>query len=393
MEPMERPLPPIPQFHAVLIEVVPDEPPLDVIAVEEEPGSSGVGVVLVVVPVFLFLVFLAIVGIRQYRVPPAPPALLRAPEQLVVQGGESAVLTVEFELPDRERGPFQVKLFDLPSPLKGRADPVEVSPTAGDARVVRYHIEAPLNAPENSVNLRVQLHRLDTVVEERMVRLIVHRADLPRLVEVVSPRRIEVGGRTRFTFDIDRRGYRQKLYLDLLNLPRSINRDPAEPGGEGGQLSLNLHVPGSLQGDTVVTYLRLMMQSEEPDQPDFEVDRARLALEFVAPRPSRPFLQADRRGVEISQGGEATLRVQVDRKLFGRPLRLSLRNLPVGITANDASVTTSSESGVFLLTATPQTALTPGPVPVDIVAYDGLDEIGKIQTTLRVTPQDSVENP
>ncbi len=367
-------------------------------AAEEAPEEADSGSALhAVIPIALAFLLFAIVGtilvLHLRRVPESPPepqtAKLQLPDELVIEGGNEVTLTVPIE-PHGERGPFEVRLLDLPAALTAQAVPADLPP-GGNPPPARFLLSAPLDVVDVSATARVQLVRGNERLDEQPLRVIVRRPDFPRFVTPIARRRIEVGGHARLAFEIDRRGRREQLQVELAELfdqfghPIQIVQEENPISRDATTLFVNLFVKLTQARIPTTVTARLLFIPDGPG-PRFEVDRTRVSLDFVRPRPARQFLSTPTPTVRIEVGKSATLRVVIDRAIYPPTVSLRVRGLPAGVTTDDREVSAAKIEGVFLLSSAPDTRVPADFVPIEIVAYDETEEIGRLAIKLRVVP-------
>jgi len=389
-----------------VVEVVPDDPPppprpaprprprpapvAEPDEAEPEPRPSRDLHQLVMVAVALALIGAGSAGIYYVlnRAKPLEPIglsrpELRLPAEVVVEGGRDQTLTVAIES-NGQRGPFEVRLVGLPAVVVARAKPPEAAAQPGEAAPAVFDLRAPLDVADATTTAKVQLYRGEERLEERDLSVVVRRPDFPRLVRPIARQRVEVNAHRYLTFDVERRGWADRLVVELDDLPAGVKQEAKPVGRDETKLDVRLDVPADQATTPTTAEARLVLLPDAGGPGRVVVDRARVALDFARARPARQFLSVPEGVVRVEAGKSAELRVTVNRKTCDWNVRLGLRGLPPGVTAEAIDVPSSNSAGTFELRAAADAPPGAKPTEIEVVAYDGTEEIRKLPATVCV---------
>lgn len=430
VEPVERRPPPVPlltpvlveetssrplRTAAVLVEAAPDDEPLDVVevvpddppapprpaprprpapaveaAAEPEPRPRRDLHQLGLVALALALIGAGAAGIAYvlHRAKPTeltglPRPELRLPSEVVVEGGRDQTLTVAIET-NGQRGPFEVRLVGLPAVVVAKAKPPEAAPQPGEAAPAVFDLRAPLDVADATTTAKVQLYRGEERLEERDLSVVVRRPDFPRLVRPIARQRVEVNAHRYLSFEVERRGWDDRLVVELDGLPDGVKQRAKPVGRDETKLDVRLDVPADQATTPTAAEARLILLPDERGTGKIVVDRARVVIDFARAPPTRQFLTGPDGVVRVEAGKTAALRVTVNRKAYAWNVRLALRGLPPGVTAEAIDVPSSNQSGAFELHAAAAAAPGAKATEVEVVAYDGTEEIGKLSVAVCV---------
>jgi hypothetical protein len=369
---------------------------------EEPEEKKGTPVLALMLAGGLIVLFTVLGGMLAYWVhrqnmPPAPPpppqaATLQVPE-VTLEGGQQKTVTVGIQR-NSSIGPFTLRVTGLAAPvvIKSVAVP-DLNAAVGGVLKATCTLSAPLDVPPSTIqNGTVELLQGETVLDTQSLRVVLTRPVLPVLGALRQKYRVETGQHERLSFPVDRRGRSERFRIEFADLPRGIQQDCSDAGPRDTQGIVQINVPAKQAVGPVVAWLRLLIIPESADETRFEAQRIAVVLDVARPKPTQRFLTVPPETISVESGKTASLRVEVDHKVVPGTLRLELRNLPMGVTAPEIEVTAAEQHGVFLLSAAAFAVLNKI-TPIEVVAWDGTDELGKVTASVRVTPATVVMPP
>ncbi len=327
-------------------------------------GSAALGLLLLLGIVW---------ALRPEPLPPPPPPPEPEPPRLqplaglTLRSGEEHDVELIVERNYFE-GPLALAVHGVPEGVRCRQ---ELTVAAGEDRAC-LHLAAARGAVVPKHPVRVTLLADGRKVDEQTLDLQVVRFDPPLLGEP-SPPILHPGQTQLLAVAVDLRGFTGKLMLTVKGLPHGVRQQPVPQTAGASVLRVQLQAAADarLWGDFVCLELRA-------DSILADERLVRLAVEPPLPRLRGP------EPLRIEPGGSAKLRIRLDRQGYRGPIRLTLDDLPEGMTCEPAALDGEQEEGEVAVRAEARVAL--GKQDARLLAVVNNRTVHDLPLTVHVAP-------
>lgn len=311
--------------------------------------------------------------------PPGKPAdvvLLSVPE-VTMQGGDKQTVDVKVQR-QQWLDPLEVKVEGLPGNVKARK--LVLQPFQ-EASLLELTAELTAEIPARPILL--SLWRDGSRVSEQRFTLTVHKRPLPRL-RPLQPVLLKAGDKRTLEYEIERKGSRDRVHVELKDLPPKVWQKSAEVKPDQPLPALLIGADADAPSTTGgIARLALSINGTEIDfQPlPISVEKAAPVPALVA-MPLQPSLWPGKRD---------RIEVKVTRNGYIGPIEVRLQELPASVKSSAVTIGAESDAGVLELQAEDKAPA--GTQRIRLAAWAGEVRLEPLELTLTVKKPAAVAVP